>query len=440
MTPYANFQSRQVKLGGGSNDLSVDGTFSGATALRAGNSGGTDTIHVLGIGGATSVTTAGDAFTALVNNIHNRLDTIKGSLDVNGAGATTARLVVNATGVAAGNATVADGTVSGLGLTTALTYKGLSQLEVDLGIGAASATLNLIQPGAAAYLVNGGPGNDTFTVNADGTSISASVTLNGGAGNDTFTIEASKTTALHLAANGGAGNDVIGLTTTATAAVIGTIEGGTGNDTANITLAAPGLNSLTTSNVEQVNFTSPSSAATTWLLDQNKLSAGAQTVLTTLNAAVSNLTLTGPTGLTTVLAIDHATNLSTTGPVTVGGVRGITGVALDAVGATLQLTGTGALTLDDTHFQGTARASQLGAGVAAGFNPAGQVQYHGFASLTVNLSAAADTVAVDDTSVPTTLNSGDGADNVTVNHLSNATTVNLGDKLDQLTVHAATAP
>ncbi len=431
VTPFANVQTRTVKLNGG---------FTGATTIRAGNANGTSSIYLRASSGATTVSTAHDGFTVYLGSADNRLDTMAGAIDIIGTGATGAtRLVVNGSGVTAGSVAVHDGDVSGLGLVGALTYAGLTQLEVKLGIGNDFATIDLIQPKASSYLIQGSTGDDIFAITAD-TGI-ASVTVTGEAGSDTFNVNANHAARLSLTANGDGDADTFNVTTANGASVSGGLGGGDGSDIATISLGSASSNSLI-ANVERVVFAAVSAAGTTWTLDNDTLKAGTQTVLSTTNTTSSDLTMTGSAGAVKVLQVNQPTVLDARGTgaaITVGGTRSAPFANIDLGGIlkTTLIKGDGTLTLDDTrHIQG-GRNVLMSAGAVSGFVANAQIQYERFSRLELSLGSVVDTVTLSGTSVQTTLKTGNCADVVSVTGLSHIATIELGGDADSIAISSA---
>ncbi|MEJ0068134.1 MAG: hypothetical protein WDO24_04730 [Pseudomonadota bacterium] len=150
----------------------------------------------------------------------------------------------------------------------------------------------------------------------------------------------------------------------------------------------------------------------------------------TLGGGADTLTIDGDSAVTTV----------TTGG---GGDVVSVGPTLANLAAALTVQeGGGSDSLQVTSSAGTSMTlgkTSAGLGQIAISGVTGAISYGGVGALTVSLSAAADSVTLNDTTTVTTINTGNGNDAVTVNEIDTATTINLGTGTDLVTVFDAKA-
>ena len=206
---YGTVEILNVNLGpvvfGQINRFVVTGTAAGTVTTINGNTGA-DEIDVAATTGPTTVNGGGndDLFAVGSSNRNGpgTLNNIAGPLTINGAAAAPAvsLLVYDNADTTANTGTLTATTLTGLGMASGLTYSGMDRLDVNLGSGANTFTLQGSNAGTATT-ITGGSGTDAFVVTGPVTA-----NLIGGAGADVFQL--------------GAG-----------AALTGTIDGGAGVDT-----------------------------------------------------------------------------------------------------------------------------------------------------------------------------------------------------------------
>ncbi len=193
--------------------LAATEVAAGLTAVTVNGSLGADTIRVEAASVATTVNGGADNDTiqvglpgaALADRIRAAL-TLRNTVgeleaQLTGVVAGSDRLTVDDSGDAAGRSgSLSSNTLSGLGLGGAITYSGLSEVNVLLGRGNDTFRVTSTAAGVSTT-VNAGAGSDTVTVGTNATAFAAPVlsfirgglTLDGGAGAaadvDTLTID-----------------------------------------------------------------------------------------------------------------------------------------------------------------------------------------------------------------------------------------------------------
>jgi acrosin len=169
----------------GSNTLaetfSVRGTLAGANTLTIDGNSGNDTFNLQAISGATTVNgDAGDDTIHVGSLAPVAVNAINAALTVNG-GAGNDTLSVDDSGETSNNTgTLTATTLTGLGLTAAITYGTLEALTVALGRGNDRFTVLSTHPGTTR--LNGNDGDDIMVICSTG----GATSLVGGTGNDEF--------------------------------------------------------------------------------------------------------------------------------------------------------------------------------------------------------------------------------------------------------------
>jgi 6-phosphogluconolactonase (cycloisomerase 2 family)/Ca2+-binding RTX toxin-like protein len=439
LTPFTNVQSRQFNFGGGTNALTVFSGFEGPTTIQAGNAGGTNDVFLRSTSNATNIKTLGDGFTVRAGNIAHTLAGVLGTINVDGTGATGAtKLVVDGTGVTSGSASLRDIEVSGLGLVGALQFKALGTVEVRLGAGGSQAAVELSHSQAAAYVVQGNVGNDTFTIKTNNDP--ANVTINAGSGADIVNVETRGTSVLTIAANGEDGNDTFSVTTMGNSSVQGTLNGGANSDSVIMSLANPNSTAIATDAIESVTANLASTANAIWLYDNNSLTANSsQTVLTTAKATDVALKFSNA-GAINIQRVSVASKIetNTTALMTIGNLAG-TGATLSDITAPLTVSGSnGTLQIADKAFGSSSRSLTLSGNTIVGFKDANAITYQNFAALNVALGTGNDIVNLAGAAIPVTLDTADGADTVNITGGTKSATISLGDQLDTVNIMGGT--
>ncbi len=158
---------------------------SGVTTISTG--GGEDTVNIQSIGAATTVNGGDDDDTVNVGSsapdANGVLTGINALLSVNGDGGANT-LNVDATGDTGPNdGTLASASLTGLGMTSGITYAALAELNISLGEFGNTFAIESTSDGTAVILNSGG-GVDIIAVGA----INGPTTLNAGDGSDIINV------------------------------------------------------------------------------------------------------------------------------------------------------------------------------------------------------------------------------------------------------------
>jgi hypothetical protein len=201
---YEGMESLRLELGSGSDGLEVNSTHSGATEIATGSgadqvlmrsTAGTvmvntgtenDQINVRSMGGDVTVD-AGDGTDtirvgSLASNVDGTVEGIAGKLIVAGGPGSDMLLVDDSGDTQSQSLTLTSQTLTGLGMSNPLEYGGIETLEVLLGHGEDTVTIESTHTGQT--LVSLGAGNNTSKV----LSTSGGTTLIGGSGDDTVRV------------------------------------------------------------------------------------------------------------------------------------------------------------------------------------------------------------------------------------------------------------
>jgi hypothetical protein len=479
--------STTINTGGGNDTVNIQAT---GAATSVNNSAGADTINI----GSVILTFGQISAGGVLSNIHGAL-TIAGSgtdtLNVDDSGGTTAR-----TGTLTSSALTLTG-VAGI------TYSGLSALNISLGSGGNTFTINNTNAATVTDLYSGA-GNDTVNLTTDSsatvintqtgadtvnvTNDGASTIINTGGGNDTVNIQVTNGI---TSVNNSAGTDTINigsLAPTTTGGVINNIQGaisvaGSGSDILNVddtgsTLAKTGTLTATTltglgmagilySGVSTLNISLGSGGNTFTITSTNvgttttlNSGSGNDTVTLVSDSSATNInTQAGnnvinvqATGATTIVTTGTGTNTVNVGslaPTTTGGVVTTILGALTVVGS-----GNDTMNVDDSG--STANNSEtLTATTITGMGMvAGGITYSGLATLNVSLGSGNDALTITSTTSTTTMTingnggtntgtlnfSGNLANNLTLLNFVSATLSIGGNLSGQLTDAGAVTP
>ncbi|HEY1684278.1 MAG TPA: hypothetical protein VGG19_05920 [Tepidisphaeraceae bacterium] len=190
---YSSLASLSLSLGSGNDTLVIPTTINGNTAVNTGN--GNDSVDLLANSAATSITTGSGTD---VVNISSTAPTAGGNLNgiiaavsVTGGGSTTLNLDDS-------GSTHAQSPIFTAGLVTLLasgniSYAGLSNLNVKLGSGVQSVTVESTLANADT-VITAGSANDTFTLQGTvNTSLAAGlagpITVDGNLGTNALTVD-----------------------------------------------------------------------------------------------------------------------------------------------------------------------------------------------------------------------------------------------------------
>ena len=220
---YTGMKTLGITLNDQGNTLTIVSTFSGTTTTV--NTGAdSDTVNIRSISNITTINLGLGADTVNIGSLApltgGVLNQISFPLIINGSGNDTVNLddsgsSSNKTGILTSTTIAGLGMGSGIPMGGAtpvvITYSGLSALNITLGSGNDSFTIQSTITGIT--IINAGSGNDTFFIKT----IAGPTTINGGIGNETFNV-GSTAPAIDsvmngigalLTLNGEAGTDII---------------------------------------------------------------------------------------------------------------------------------------------------------------------------------------------------------------------------------------
>jgi subtilase family serine protease len=363
--------------------------------------------------------------------------------------ATSVPLAVNSSG-GGGNDVVNLGSGNSLaGITADVTLANASRFSVNVNDAAdttnRTATIDLsgitgLSPAAINFsfasvnvlTVNGGSGNNTYTVN--GTPAFTSMTLNTGSGTDTVNVQGTSVS-LTVNGSGGGGNDVVNL--------------GNGNSLAGITAVTLANASRFHLNVNDAADTASRTAS----IGAAGITGLAPAAINFSSASVNVLTVNGGTGTSTYTITDtpasqgvtlntglggNTVNVqATSAPLTVNtgsyDVVYLTGSGntLDSIAAVAvnDPTGTSAVTLDDSGYGGGDDYVVTGWTVTTARSATFSLTYGGIGSLELDGGAASSYFDIDSTSVATTVNAGLGSNIFHVSPFTQYLAASLGGPL-----------
>jgi hypothetical protein len=389
-----NIPSLALYGGASANTFTIN-SWSGTAPLTLDGKDGGDTYKVNFVGSGTYTVNVNDSGTSGVD-----------------------ALLVNGT---AGNDVL---TVSGNSIARAsetVNYSGVENITLNTFAGTDTVTVN--NP-SAALVINGGNGNDLFTLNA----ISKPLTLNTGTGTNTVNVPAMNAIQALLSLNGG-GTETVNLNDTA-------------DDTANSGVLGAGSltgffgagGSMNYSDLETLNLS---------------LGNGGNTLTISGRSGLTNVTSGSGADIFNVLAAGGTTNLNAgagSNTLNVGSLVFNNGTGrVDKVQGTLNYTGSGN---DQMNVDGSGSSSPETATLRANslkfFDPL-TINFTGVASLNIALSQAGDIFAVVDTftsaavSPVVVVNGNGGDDNITVLDTHAVMTVNGGDGNDSMYVFGNSA-
>jgi hypothetical protein len=347
--------------------------------------------------------------------------------------------------------------LTGLGMSSGISYGGLEALVIGLGSGVDAFSIASTQFGTTTNLnTNGGADNVTVLTTSSVT------TVNTGDGNDTINIQAISAA---LSVNAGNNDDTINVGslvhTVANISALLTVDGESGADTLNV--ANTGVSTAKTGNLTSTQLTGLGMASGIGISY-----GGLEALVIGLGSGDDTFTIAstyaGATILNTNGGVDTVNVLTTAGVTTVNTGDGNDTINIQAISAALSVnagnnndtinvgslvhtvanisalltvdgeSGVDTLNLDNigdsTANLGTLTSTQLtGLGMASG------ISYGSLEALVIGLGSGDDTFTIASTLLGTTnLNTNGGADKVTVLTTSSVTTVNTGAGNDTINV------
>jgi hypothetical protein len=253
---YSGLAALNVSLGSYGNTFTISDTASATvTTLNSGSGadtvnvvmdggvtninalGGNDTVNVQGTGATTNVNTGAGVNTINVGSLApatgGTLNNIQGTVNITGYGSDTLN-VDDTASAAVKTGTLTATSLTGLGMGAGgITYSGLAGLNISLGSGGNTFTINGTYVSTVTTL-NSGSGADTVNVVMDG----GVTNINAQGGNDTVNVQGTGAT---TNVNTGTGVNTVNVGSLApgTGGVVTTIQGtlnvtGNGSDTLNV--------------------------------------------------------------------------------------------------------------------------------------------------------------------------------------------------------------
>jgi Ca2+-binding EF-hand superfamily protein len=469
---YGTLEHLNINLGSGGDTYTIQSTHTQETTLHAND--GADTVHVLTVDGQTTINAGNQADVINVrtisaattvnagagddtinvgsnaqgvigdvnNNSGGTVDGIGALLTVNGnepsSGSDT--LNIDNTGDTSGSTGNLTSTqLHGLGMASGITYGTIETLNISLGSGGDTFTIQSTHSGSTtvstgagedAIVINGADGTLTVNGQADGdvitinaTGASSSSTLNGQAGEDAIVINGTDGT---LTVNGQADGDVITVNATG-ASSSSTLNGQAGEDAIviNGTDGTLTVNGQADSDVITVNGTGASSSST--------LNGQAGNDIFNIKAINGPVVVSGGDDSDTINVGSNAAGVIGDEDNNQGGnVNSI--AALLTVSGNEPSSGSDTLNVDDTGDTsgntGNLTSTQLtGLGMASG------IIYGTIETLNISLGSGGDTFTIQSTHAgQTNLNSNAGSDVINIQTIAGLTTVNGGNDSDTINV------
>ncbi|HEX4999276.1 MAG TPA: LEPR-XLL domain-containing protein, partial [Terriglobia bacterium] len=393
------------------------GVFEAAAAggdlVELNTNDGDDIVHVRSVlaGAATAVNGGLDSDTFYIG-ADGSLNGIAAPLTINGNEPATGSDILNvddsADTLGASGAMTAT-TITGLGLGAGIVYSGIEHLNIDLGSGPDTFTIDSTAAGTETALNTNG-GNDTVHVR----SIADLTTIHGGAGADTVHVGS-------LAPATGGVVDGIG----ALLSVHGD-DAAVGNDTLNLDEtgdAGANTGALTSSMITGLGMTGSISYATIEKVNVH-LGGGSDT----FNIQSVSVMTTVETGAG---AADNTVHVGSLAPSVGGDLNSIAGQLI----VNGQSSGVDSLNLDDTG-DGAPDSGTLTSSAISGLGLGAGMDYSAIDALNISLGAGGNTFNVQSTSALTTINTGAGSANtVNVGSLAPAAGGNLNGVAGKLIVN-----
>jgi hypothetical protein len=430
---YNNVTTLNLNLGSGGNTLTVSGS-AGVTNINSGT--GADNITINASTGTLNLATGTGVDTVYVGGV---LSNIKGVLTITGSGDDTLNVDNSGVGSAVVGA-LSSSVVSGLGLSNSgIQYAGLSALNVTLGAGADTFTINSTNA-ATVTTLNSGDGADTVVLVGN----AGTTNINTQGGDDT--IQVRSTTGVTTINTGSGTNTVnVGSLAGAVGGVVDQIQGalivvGSGTDTLNVddTGSVAGKAGVLTSGT--LTGLGMVAAGITYsglaVLNLNLGSGNDTLTINSTSTATTTVAGNGGNDIFNIRGITGGTTIDTgagSNVINVGSLQPASGGVVSALVGRLTVVGAGAsdtLNVDDTGDAGAATVTMTGSTIT-GLGMGSGIDYTGVETLNVFLGAFNDTVNLQGNTVTTvtTINTGAGVN--TINIGSTAGTGTPGT-LDQL--------
>ncbi len=363
---YTGVLGVNLALGTGGNTLLIESTAARSNTVITGGSGG-DVYNLRSDGGMVALHTgAGTNVTnvgSLVPAIGGVLSGIAGGFSISAGGVDTLNLDDSAD-VSNASLTLTSATLTGVNLGPAgIGYTGLTHLNLLLGSGNITATVNGTEPSATTTLTTG-DGNNTINVLATG---SGATSIQTGVGNDTFNVQS---TGGPTSLRAGTGTNTFNVGTLAPATG-GTLAGinaaltlaGGGSDTINLDDSAANTTqsgtlsatTLTGFSPAAINFGSDTGLAA---LDLSLGNSGNHLLITgTPSTAATNINTGAGNDAVTIQNAGGPTNLNTddgNDTINVQATSGATTIQTGPGNNTIRIASAGPATLD--AIQGPLRA------------------------------------------------------------------------------------
>jgi Ca2+-binding RTX toxin-like protein len=407
---YGRLESLNIGLGSGADSFTIMSTHAGTTVLSAG--AGDDTVDVQTIGGATTVH-AGSGSDAINVGSSGTLDGIAALLTVNGNEPASGSDILNVddsgdTGPNTGALTAT--AITGLGMGGGIAYGTIEMLNIELGSGADSFTIEGTHGGTTRLDTNAG--DDMVNVRA----ISGDTTVDGGIDDDTVNIGS-------LAP--AAGGTLEGI------AALLTIEGSepaSGSDVLNVDDSGDtGANTgaLTAGTITGLGMTGAIAYGTVETLNIDLGSGGDTFTIESTHAGETHLHANGGADTVNVQSVAGESSVdggSGDDTINVGGAAPAAGGTLDGLAAPLTVSGgdgVDMLNVDDTG-DTESDSGALTATAILGLGMTGGIGYLDFETLVISLGSGGNHFAItgtmrrDDAATMTIVNTGAGDDVVTV--------------------------
>jgi len=160
---YSSFATLDIHLGGGNDALTIENTHQGQTYLNT--AAGNDAVNVYAISGETTVKTGAGNDSIKVGNPNKQINQINALLILKGGLGNDGLAINNAGDTSTHSGTLTDTQLTGLGMTGQIDYGSFESLEVQLGDGDNTFTVESTHKGQTTVEVN--KGNDSVVVEAD---------------------------------------------------------------------------------------------------------------------------------------------------------------------------------------------------------------------------------------------------------------------------------
>jgi hypothetical protein len=204
---YGSFESVAVQLGAGNDAITIESTHRGQTILDTAN--GNDIVDIKAIDGTTLVSLGQGDDVATVGSKDQRVSTVSAQLTIKGGAGNDVLNVVDAGNSINSTGFLTDTQLNGLGMQGEIQYSSIEMLDVQLGSGHDTFTIESTHQGQT-YL-NTNAGNDVVNVQ----SITGETNIKTGSGNDSVNVSSLDRKLSHITAplivKGGSGSDVLSI-------------------------------------------------------------------------------------------------------------------------------------------------------------------------------------------------------------------------------------